>query len=40
LYHKIDRNCKDPERISVAFNLFPNGKFGDADSTVNIQIQN
>lgn len=39
LYHKIDRNYKDPERISVAFNLFPNGKIGNMDSTVKIQIQ-
>lgn len=39
LYHKIGRNNKDPERISVAFNLFPNGTFGNMDSTVKIQIQ-
>ncbi len=40
LYHKIGRNYRDPERISVAFNLFPTGKIGNMDSTVNLQIQN
>jgi len=39
LYHKIGRNYKDPERVSVAFNLFPTGKIGNMDSTVNLQIQ-
>lgn len=39
LYHKIGRNYKDQERISVAFNLFPTGKIGSMDSTVRIQIQ-
>jgi uncharacterized protein (TIGR02466 family) len=40
LQHRICTNYKDPERISIAFNLFPVGEFGVGDSMLKVQIQN
>lgn len=39
LFHKITKNYRDPERISLAFNLFPTGRLGAMDSAVTLQIQ-
>jgi len=36
LYHKIDENRSDIQRISLAFNLMPCGTFGRDDSTLTL----
>ena len=38
LIHKITKHCSKEDRYSLAFNLFPKGKFGCNDSFLN-QIQ-
>lgn len=36
MYHRVKINVNDDERISLAFNVIPVGKFGYKDSTLNI----
>ena len=36
LYHRVLKNTSEKNRYSLAFNLFPSGKFGEDDSALNI----
>ena len=36
LFHKITKHCSKEDRYSLAFNLFPKGKFGRNDSFLNV----
>lgn len=40
LNHRISRNNSNQDRYSLAFNIFPTSKFGQNDSTLNIQLSN
>ena len=36
LHHQVLKNTSGKNRYSLAFNLFPSGKFGEVDSALNI----
>ena len=38
LYHKVHKNTSGKSRYSLAFNLFPTGIFGSADSSINLKV--
>jgi uncharacterized protein (TIGR02466 family) len=40
MQHKIETNETDSDRLSLAFNIIPINKFGEADSSVNIALIN
>jgi len=40
LQHKVEINNTDINRLSLAFNIIPIGKFGDSDSSMNITLNN
>lgn len=39
VYHRVNKNTSAKNRYSLAFNIFPVGKFGEGDSYVDLQIQ-